>query len=196
MRLRTKRAALCAGITLLACLGLAATAASQDFAPSFGPRQVAAATRQSLVESADLGRDSGLPVPRFVSLKDETANARRGPSTSQPILWVYQRRDLPLQVTGESGPWRRVRDPDGTEVWMHKQNLDPRRTVYVRPQNAADAPLRAEPREGARPVAYLAEGVVGRLTGCEGEWRRVTVGGRVGWIEASALWAAGDCSWT
>ena len=131
-----------------------------------------------------------------MSLKDEGANARRGPSTSQPILWIYQRRDLPLEVTGESGPWRRVRDPDGGEVWMHKQNLDPRRTIYVRPQTRGDIALRSGPNENAHAVAYLAEGVVGRLTGCDGAWRRVTVGGRVGWVEADALWAAGDCSWS
>lgn len=136
-----------------------------------------------------LGPDSNLPVPRFVSLKTESANGRRGPGLEHPVQWVYERAGLPLEVTGESGPWRRVRDPDGAEVWMHAQNLDSRRTAYVR-QAAA---LRRQAREDATPVAYLAPGVVGALTGCEGGWRRVAVAGRVGWVEAAALWGAEDC---
>jgi SH3-like domain-containing protein len=83
-----------------------------------------------------------------------------------------------------------VRDPDGAQVWMHAQNLDPRRTAYV----AQAAALRRAARENAQPVAYLASGVVGALTGCEGDWRRVAVGGRVGWVEKDALWGGEDCS--
>src|SRR5262249_54048549 len=79
-----------------------------------------------------LGPDSHLPVPRYVSLRTEGANGRHGPSVQQRVDWIYEHAGLPLQVTGESGPWRRVRDPDGTETWMHAQNLEPRRTVYVK----------------------------------------------------------------
>lgn len=136
-----------------------------------------------------IGPDSNLPVPRFVSLKVEGANGRHGPGLDHRIAWIYQRAGLPLRVTAESGPWRRVADPDGAEVWMHAQNLDPRRTAYVTRASA----LRRQAREGAQAVAQLEPGVIGALTGCEGEWRRFAVGGRVGWIEAGALWGA-DCA--
>lgn len=140
-------------------------------------------------ETSSIGADSNLPVPRFVSLKTEGANGRHGPGLEHRVDWVYERAGLPLQVTGESGPWRRVRDPAGDEVWMHAQNLDQRRTVYV---NDATA-LRRTAREGGQVVAYLSPGVIGAVTACEGEWRRVAVGGRVGWVENSALWG-GDCA--
>jgi SH3-like domain-containing protein len=135
-----------------------------------------------------LGPDSNLPVPRFVSLKVEGANGRRGPGLDHRVEWIYQRAGLPLQVTAESGPWRRIVDPDGAEAWMHAQNLDQRRTAYV----TQPTPLRRQAREGAQPVAHLQPGVIGAFTGCQGEWRRFAVGGRVGWVEARALWA-GDC---
>lgn len=137
-----------------------------------------------------LGPDSNLPVPRFVSLKTEGANGRRGPGLEHRVEWIYERAGLPLQVVAESGPWRRVRDPDGAEVWMHAQNLEPQRTAYVR----ETATLRRQPREGARPVAYLAPGVIGVLTGCQDQWRRIAISGRVGWIESSAVWGADDCA--
>lgn len=136
-----------------------------------------------------LGPDSNLPVPRFVSLKVEGANGRHGPGLEHRVDWIYAHAGLPLRVTAESGPWRRVADPDGAEVWMHAQNLDPRRTAYVTQATA----LRRNARDGAQTVAYLQPGVIGALTGCEGEWRRFAVGGRVGWVEASALWGA-DCA--
>jgi SH3-like domain-containing protein len=136
-----------------------------------------------------IGADSNLPVPRFVSLKTEGANGRHGPGLEHRVDWIYQRAGLPLMVTGESGPWRRVRDPDGDEVWMHAQNLDQRRTVYVTRATA----MRRTARAGGQAVAYLAPGVIGAVTACEGDWRRVAVGGRVGWVENAAVWG-GDCA--
>ncbi len=136
-----------------------------------------------------LGPDSNLPVPRFVSLKTEGANGRRGPGLEHQVEWLYERAGLPLQVTGESGPWRRVVDPDGDQVWMHAQNLDQRRTAYVQEAVA----LRRNANEGAQILAYLSPGVVAGFTGCDGDWRRVTIGGRIGWVPADAIWGA-DCA--
>jgi len=145
---------------------------------------------QAGADPPQLGPDSNLPVPRFVSLKVEGANGRHGPGLDHPVDWIYQRAGLPLQVTGESGPWRRVVDPDGGEVWMHAQNLDARRTAYVTRASA----LRRQAREGAQTIAYLDAGVIGALTGCEGDWRRIAIAGRVGWVEAAALWGAPNCA--
>jgi SH3-like domain-containing protein len=147
-------------------------------------------TLNAAADPPTIGPDSHLPVPRFVSLKTEGANGRHGPGLEHRIDWVYQRAGLPLQITGESGPWRRVRDPDGDQVWMHAQNLETRRTVYV----TASATLRRDARVGARAVAILAPGVVGALTACDDDWRRVAVGGRVGWVENTVLWGGEDCS--
>ncbi len=138
------------------------------------------------------GPDSSLPIPRYVSLAVDDANGRHGPGLDHKVDWIYERAGLPLRVTGESGPWRRVMDPDGAEVWMHQQNLKARRTVYVASEN--DAPLRSAPRASAKPAAFLAHGVTGALTACRGDWRRITVGARVGWVKAQALWAADDCT--
>lgn len=161
-------------LAAVSLFALCASAVAADSAPTLGP-------------------DSHQPVPRFVSLKTEGANGRHGPSLDQKVDWIYEREGLPLLVTGESGQWRRVRDPDGAEVWIHARNLDDRRTAYVR--GTADVDLRDAPRSGARVLAFLAPGVVGALTGCDGDWRRIAVGGRVGWVDKHALWGADEtCS--
>jgi SH3-like domain-containing protein len=161
----------------------------QGFFAAFSAAAVFLALGAAAADTPAIGADSNLPVPRFVSLRTEGANGRHGPGLEHAVDWIYERAGLPLQVTGESGPWRRVVDPDGATVWIHAQNLDARRTVYVR-QAAA---LRRNTHASSQPVAYLQPGVIGALTGCEGDWRRVAVGGRVGWVESGALWAA-ECA--
>jgi SH3-like domain-containing protein len=136
-----------------------------------------------------LGADSNRPVPRFVSLKTEGARGRRGPGFDHITLWEYRRVGLPLMVTGESGPWRRVRDPDGDVVWMHEQNLAERRTIYVRESTA----LRRTPDRAGRVLAYLEPGVTGPVTACDNEWRRVNIEGRDGWVDNDDLWG-GVCA--
>ena len=143
----------------------------------------------AVADPPTVGADSNLPVPRFVSLRVTRANGRVGPSVDHRIIWVYQRPGLPLMVTGESGPWRRVRDPAGARVWIHEQNLEERRTIYVQDPTT----LRRTPSGVGRVVAYLGGGVVGAVTACAGEWRRVAVRGRVGWVDNAALWG-GDCA--
>ncbi len=130
-------------------------------------------------------------LPRYVSLKSDNANGRHGPGEEHRIDWIYQRAGLPLQVTGESGPWRRVVDPDGAQVWIHESNLDQRRTAYVVAHG--DVPMKRRANHNSRTIARLAPGVVVGFTGCDGDWRRVTVGGRVGWVPSAAVWGA-DCA--
>lgn len=138
-----------------------------------------------------IGPNSGLPVPRFESLSAGVANGRRGPSAEQPILWVYRKRGLPLRVEAESGDWRRVRDPDGAVVWMHRQVLGGPPSAYV--LGAADdlpTPLLARPGAVRRPVAYLNHGVVARVERCEEGWVRLKIGEVTGWTRASQVWGA------
>ncbi len=142
------------------------------------------------LNAAAAGPDASAEAPRFVSLRTEGANGRRGPGQEHRVDWVYQRAGLPLMVTGESGPWRRVRDPDGAEVWMHNQNLDARQMGYVR----AAAEMRHHPRPNSGVKAHLDPGVIGALTGCQNGFARLAVRGRVGWVDAAAIWGAEACA--
>ena len=85
---------------------------------------------------------TNLPMPRYVSLKADEGNARRGPSLSHRIDWVFTRRDMPLEVTAEYGHWRRVQDRDGQGGWVHYSLLSGVRTVIV---DADLTPMRVKP---------------------------------------------------
>lgn len=131
------------------------------------------------------GPVTNLPLPRYVSLKADEANARRGPSTAHRIDWVFQRRDMPLQVVAEYSNWRRVIDSDGAGGWVHYTLLSGVRTVLVDGDMTA---LRSRPDDAAPVVAYAEAGVIARLGECVPAWCRISAGGTRGWAETAALW--------
>lgn len=138
---------------------------------------------------AGVGPVTHLPLPRFVSLRAETANARRGPSLDQRVDWEFVRRGIPLEITGEYGNWRRVRDGDGAGGWVHQTLLSGVRTALILGKEAVA--LRNKPEEGAVIVAVLEPGVVARLESCDGAWCEVTADRIDGWLPRAAIWGVG-----
>lgn len=130
---------------------------------------------------------SGYPVPRFVSLKNPKTACRRGPSFEQPIAFTYLRQGLPVQIVAETTDhWRKIRDREGGECWVHKTTLRALNHLIA----AADLELLARPADGAAVSARLAAGVIVKLERSSGAWRRVSVDGVRGWALATELWGA------
>jgi SH3-like domain-containing protein len=140
-------------------------------------------------ESALRGPVTNLPIPRFVSMRAETANARRGPSLNQRVDWTFVHRGQPLEVTAEYGHWRRVRDAEGAGGWVHHTLLSGVRTVLIGGGGAIA--LRAGPREGTAIRAMAEPGVIARLETCDPKWCRVVAGSVTGWLPRDVLWGVG-----
>ena len=134
------------------------------------------------------GAVTNLPLPRFVSLKGAEGNARRGPSLTQRIDWVFTRRDMPLEITAEFENWRLVQDRDGAGGWVHYALLSGVRTVVVAQDMTT---LHDAPDAASRAVARLEANVVGRVAECTLTWCRISAGGEKGWALKSALWGVG-----
>ncbi|SLN51788.1 SH3 domain-containing protein [Pseudooctadecabacter jejudonensis] len=132
----------------------------------------------------DRGPVTNLPMPRYVSLKANEANVRRGPSLSHRIDWVFQRRDMPLRVVGEYGHWRRVVDREGMGGWVHYSLLSGNRTVIIDHDMLT---IRQRPDDTAMEVAHLELGVIADLGECDVDWCRLRAGGYRGWAEKTAL---------
>lgn len=133
---------------------------------------------------------SGLPVPRYVSLKFDKVNARAGPGDDHRLLWIYRVRGLPLQVVAETAEWRRVCDPDGQLAWVHKRTTDGRRMV-INTQTLPVA-LRSRPKDVARVEAYLKPRAMATLARCEKDWCRVKAEDETGWVRAGELWGTAE----
>ncbi|MDE0524447.1 MAG: SH3 domain-containing protein [Boseongicola sp.] len=135
--------------------------------------------------AAERGKVTNLPIPRYVSLKAEKGNARRGPSLSHRIDWVFQRRNMPLEVTAEYGHWRRVQDRDGQGGWMHYSLLSGARHIIVEDDLT---PLHAKPSTEAVIKAYAEAGVVARLGNCAPDWCKISANGIRGWVRKGQIW--------
>lgn len=129
--------------------------------------------------------ESGLPLPRFVSLNASEVNLRTGPDQRYPIAWVYRRRGLPVEVVQEYGIWRRIRDVEGVEGWVNRHLLSSERTAYITAQIRT---LYARPEAGAPAVWRVEPGVVAKIVLCEEGWCQLNVDGRTGWIRRTEIW--------
>jgi SH3-like domain-containing protein len=158
---------------------------------------VSLSAASALAQQSPGGRlGTGLPVPRYVSLKTDRVNLREGPSKDHRTAWVFQRAGLPVEIIAEYETWRRIRDSEGTEGWVLHSLLSGRRTALVMPWVKNQQPPislldRAEEKGGV--VAHLQPGVITNIKGCDGKWCRVTIvmdGARDvdGYIQQEKLW--------
>lgn len=132
---------------------------------------------------------SGLPVPRYVSLKSDRVNVRAGPTKDQRVNWIYTRSGLPVEVTAEFENWRRVRDSEGAEGWVYHSLLSGRRTAVITMKDKSElASLYDRPGTEGAVTARLQAGVVARVRQCAAGWCRIAGNGFDGWIEQLRLW--------
>jgi SH3-like domain-containing protein len=137
------------------------------------------------------GSVSGLPVPRFVSLKADRVNVRAGPNKDQEVRWVYTRAGMPVEITAEFENWRRVRDWEGAEGWVYHSLLSGKRTAVVVPKSKDElVPLYENPDLEAAELARLQSGVLGALKTCNGNWCQFAGKNFDGWIRQERLWGA------
>lgn len=162
----------------------------QQHRPGFRPGSkgfvpLLALALQLAVLSEPARAEDRLPLPRFVSLQSGEVNMRAGPGESYPILWIYQRAGLPVEIIEEFDVWRRIRDHDGVVGWVKSTLLSGKRHVIVRDQQQ---PLRESAEPAARPVALIDPGVVLKVLECAGDWCRLEVQGYRGWLPKSECW--------
>jgi SH3-like domain-containing protein len=184
-------------------------------APPAPPPPPPAAPEPAPEPQPSIGAVTGLALPRYATLRSDEVNMRAGPGTRFPIEWTYQRRDMPVEIVREFELWRRIRDVEGIEGWVHQSTLATsaaRRTFIVRPagvavaapaarSGAAPAPtsipqeiaLRRRPEDNAALVARLRPGVIGRLRSCEATatWCEAQVGEYRGYVRRADIWGIG-----
>lgn len=151
------------------------------------PLLLIASERPIVAESAKLeqiSRFSGKPLPRFESLRYSAVHGRQGPTLDHPILWRYERKGMPMLVIRETHGWRRVRDIDGDEVWVQARMLSEARTAIF----ISASTLHRKPDANSSAQAKIVAGVVAELETCDGNWCRVKIQRKSGWVERQDLW--------
>mgnify|MGYP001079772746 CR=1 FL=1 len=126
-----------------------------------------------------------LPLPRYVSLRSDEVNVRTGPGVRYPVEWVFTRRHMPVEVIQEFEHWRKIRDVEGTEGWVHQSMLSGRRYALVTGEIRT---LRRRPEADAPAVARVEPGVIAELVECERQWCRIDADGIKGWLPRNEFW--------
>jgi SH3-like domain-containing protein len=135
------------------------------------------------------GTVTGLPIPRFVSLKATEVNARVGPGPDYQIAWVFKRAGLPVEVLAEFDSWRQVRDSDGVTGWVAAPLLSARRTAIVAPWIKEHTVFALTSARGSSPaVAQIEPGAIVDIMACDGEACEVYAGQQKGWAPQKNLW--------
>ena len=109
-------------------------------------------------------RETGMALPRMVSLRSSLINARSGPGSRYPIEWVYKQKGAPVEIVAEFELWRKIKDWEGAESWVHKAMLSSRR--FVRVVNPGENNIYAKDDKDSRVVAKVEDGVVGEIDKC------------------------------
>ena len=170
--------------------GIAGGGASAATPEAGGPKAAGKTvkTGKTVKNGKGLSGQSGLALPRYASLRANEVNVRTGPGVRYPVKWVFMRRDLPIEIIAEFSTWRKIRDWQGTEGWVHRSMLSGKRTVII---TDAVQVMRREPSRWAPAVARVEAGVVAHILECGVEWCRVEAGGFRGWVKHGQFWGRG-----
>lgn len=139
----------------------------------------------TLSANTEIGGVTGLPLPRFVSVKSSKVNVRRGPNSTYQIDWVYTKVGVPLKVTAEFDNWRQVEDFQGEGGWIHSRLLSGKRFVVFLEKNSI---LKRKPNKNSPAVAIIEKGVIARLISTTGDWVEVSVEDYSGWTPSKFVW--------
>ncbi|NRA85973.1 MAG: hypothetical protein HRU28_00985 [Rhizobiales bacterium] len=138
----------------------------------------------------DIGR-TGLPIPRFVTLKRDEVNVRKGPKETFDIAWKFKRKHLPVEIIAEYDNWRKIRDHFGEEGWVFHSLLSSARYGLVKPWEVEGFfTIHNERNENSRIVAKFEAGVLARIKACDGTWCQITKNSSQGYIKQEFLWGA------
>jgi SH3-like domain-containing protein len=140
---------------------------------------------QGFSNESQRGQVTNLPIPRYVSLKAQEANARRGPSLSHKIDWIYKRKNIPLEIYAEYENWRKVRDFEGLGGWIHYTLLSGIRYVLVKDELLE---MRLLPSVEAQVIARVPQHNIATLDKCNLDWCKIVDDGYKGWVLKSGIW--------
>ena len=140
----------------------------------------------SQASNADIGKETGLEIPRYVSLKSNDANIRVGPSKNYPIEIKYIKKNYPLKVLEEYEEWRKVEDFKKNIGWIHKSLISGTRTGIVLSND--DKTIKLLNTLDGDIIGEIGKGNIVFLEKCKTDWCFISSGNYKGWIDKKYIW--------
>ena len=140
----------------------------------------------SQIGNAEIGKETGLEIPRYVSLKSNDANIRVGPSINYPIEIKYITKNYPLKVLEEYEVWRKIEDFKKNIGWIHKSLISGTRTGIILSKDNKNIDL-LNTLDGSI-IGEIGKGNIVYLEKCKIDWCLVSKGNYKGWIDKKYIW--------
>ena len=138
------------------------------------------------VSNANVGKETGLEIPRYVSLKSDDANIRVGPSKNYPIEIKYVKRNYPLKVLEEYEEWRKVEDSNNNIGWIHKSLISGIRTGIVLSNDNKN--IKLFNTLGGSVIGEIGMGNIVFLEKCKIDLCLVSSENFKGWMDKKYIW--------
>lgn len=139
----------------------------------------------AVAQDRQVARTTEGDITRFASLRADDVNVRAGPGVRYPVKWKFVQRNMPVQIIAEYDTWRKIRDWEGAEGWVHRAMLSSRRSLIMMGQGQT---MRRDATDDSAAVARLASGFVVMVSDCTREWCEVEAEGYEGWIRRDGVW--------
>ena len=136
--------------------------------------------------SAEIGQETGLDIPRYVSLKSNDANIRIGPSKNYPIVIKYINKNYPLKIIEEYREWRRVEDFKNNIGWIHKSLISGIRTGIVLSKDRSH--IEVYNSVNGNIIGKIGYGNIVYLEKCKIDWCLISLNNSKGWVNKKYIW--------
>ena len=139
----------------------------------------------AVARNKQVARTTEGDITRFASLRADDVNVRAGPGVRYPVKWKFVQRNMPVQIIAEYDTWRKIRDWEGAEGWVHRAMLSSKRSLIMVGKGQT---LRKDPTDDSAAVARLAPGYVVTVQRCRVEWCEVNAASYEGWVKRDGVW--------
>tara|TARA_B100000575_G_C22928487_1_gene538203 strand:+ start:126 stop:656 length:531 start_codon:yes stop_codon:yes gene_type:complete len=134
----------------------------------------------------EIGLETGLELPRYVSLKSNESNIRVGPSKNYPIIIKYIKKDFPLKIVDEHKEWRKTVDFQNNTGWIHKSLIKGQRNGILISQNQKK--IQILNTVDGKIIGEANTGTFVRLSKCKVDWCMIVKHQYRGWVKKKYLW--------
>tara|TARA_S200000501_G_C20515725_1_gene609027 strand:- start:46 stop:609 length:564 start_codon:yes stop_codon:yes gene_type:complete len=138
----------------------------------------------------EVGKETGLEIPRYVSLKSNDANIRVGPSTNYPIIIKYIQKSYPLKILEEYDDWRKIEDFNKNNGWIHKSLISGNRTGIILSNN--DDKIKVYNTIEGKMIGNIGAGNIISINKCKIDWCSISIDEYKGWILKKNIWGVED----
>ena len=134
----------------------------------------------------NIGVETGVELPRYVSLKSNDSNLRVGPSKNYPISIKYVIDNFPIQIIDEYKNWRKIIDFENNTGWIHKSLIKGDRNGIINSPNKKNVAVFNT--FNGKQIGEVTHGSIINLSKCKLNWCLIVNKNNSGWIEKRYIW--------